>query len=582
MKELTFLIIGAGSRGAAYGRAITTSTPARIAAIAEPVPYKRRIFGEKYIWGSDSPKPSQEFSGWREWIEYEVKRRNASNSRAGSGRPGSGNEEEEGGVDGVLICTLDETHIEILTALAEHNLLDLHILCEKPLALSLSDCLSIYAARTKAQSQSQSIFSIGHVLRYSPHNLLLRKLVRVDKVIGDIVSVEHTEPVGYWHFAHSYVRGNWRRETESGDGSLLTKSCHDVDFLRWLIEEPVYRSSTSSAPTSTSTEPASSKDDPVQPQPNHKLTLRSIHSTGHLTQFTPSRKPPAAGSATNCTACPIERDCTYSALRIYRDNQLRQGETGWPVNIVCPDIEDYLPPSISSSEESWSLSANGTNGAGAEIDISKAESRLISVLSQDYDEATPDSEVAKRPWYGRCVWESDNEVCDDQVVTISWDTEPIHTPNPHNSRKERKNKSGITATLHMTAPTEAQCVRRGRIYGTTGEITYDSRQIRIFDFVTHEVTVHTIPRQPPEEEKAHGGGDYGLARGFVGAVHAVVNQRCGVEDAQRGFVGCAFEDVIRSHAVVFAAEESRRDQKVVGWEGWWKEKLGEVGVAEAN
>ncbi|KAL3453682.1 hypothetical protein BJX65DRAFT_292682 [Aspergillus insuetus] len=569
MKELSFLIIGAGSRGTAYGRAITTSTPARIAAIAEPVPYKRRIFGEKYIWGSELPKPSQEFSGWNEWIEFEVKRRNASSSRAGSAT-GSENEGEEEGVDGVLICTLDETHIEILTALAEHNLLDLHVLCEKPLALSLSDCLSIYAARAKAQSQSRSIFSIGHVLRYSPHNLLLRKLVRVDKVIGDIVSVEHTEPVGYWHFAHSYVRGNWRRETESGDGSLLTKSCHDVDFLRWLIEEPVYIPSTPSDPTSTSTGQASSTNDTIQPQPNHKLALRSIHSTGHLSQFTPSRKPPAAGSATNCTTCPIERDCTYSALRIYRDNQLRQGETGWPVNIVCPDIEDFLPPSILASEESSS------------VDISKAESHLISALSQDYDKATPDSEIAKRPWYGRCVWESDNEVCDDQVVTISWDTEPIHTSNPLKSRKQRKNRSGITATLHMTAPTEAQCVRRGRIYGTTGEITYDSRQVRIFDFVTHQVTVHTIPRQPPEEEKSHGGGDYGLARGFVGAVDAVVNRGWGVEDAQRGFVGCAFGDVIRSHAVVFAAEESRRDQKVVGWEGWWKEKLGEVGIPEAS
>jgi hypothetical protein len=252
------------------------------------------------------------------------------------------------------------------------------------------------------------------------------------------------------------------------------------------------------------------------------------------------------------------------------------------VNIVCPDIEDFLSPSSLASEESSSVLANGTNGAGAEVDISKAESHLDSALSQDYDEATPDSEIAKRPWYGRCVWESDNEVCDDQVVTISWDTDPIHTTNPLNSRKERKNRSGITATLHMTAPTEAQCVRRGRIYGTTGEITYDSRQIRIFDFATHEVTAHTIPKQPPEEEKAHGGGDYGLARGFVSAVDAVVNRGWGVEDAQRGFVGCAFGDVIRSHAVVFAAEESRRNQKVVRWEGWWKEKLGEVGVAEAR
>ncbi|KAL2854822.1 hypothetical protein BJY01DRAFT_204849 [Aspergillus pseudoustus] len=576
MKELTFLIIGAGSRGSAYARAITSSTPARIAAIAEPVPYKRRIFGEKYIWGSENPNPSQTFGGWREWIEYEVARRKAtSNPESGSGNARNAGEGDQG-VDGVLICTLDETHIEILNALTENNLLDLHVLCEKPLALSLDDCLSIYAARSKAQSQSQAIFSIGHVLRYSPHNLLLRRLVRVDKVIGDIVSVEHTEPVGYWHFAHSYVRGNWRRETEGGDGSLLTKSCHDVDFLRWLVEEPVYPNASpgASAPTSTKGATQSLPD-------GHKLSLRSIHSTGHLTQFHPSRKPSAAGSSTNCSTCPIERDCIYSALRIYRDNQLRKGERGWPVNIVCPDIEDYLPPS--ALETTSAVSTKEPNGADADIDIVKAETHLLSVLRQDYDDKTSDEEIAKRPWYGRCVWESDNEVCDDQVVTLSWDTVPLQT-KPHNpsSRESKRIPPGITAILHMTAPTEAQCVRRGRIYGTKGEISYDSRQIRIFDFATHKITIHDVPKQPPEEEESHGGGDYGLARGFVGAVDAVVNKGLSVEEAQRGFVGCELGDVIRSHAYVFAAEESRREEKVVAWEGWWKAKLGEVGVLEAS
>jgi hypothetical protein len=39
--------------------------------------------------------------------------------------------------------------------------------------------------------------------------MLLRKLVLQDRVVGDILSVVHTEPVGWWHFTHSYVRGNW-------------------------------------------------------------------------------------------------------------------------------------------------------------------------------------------------------------------------------------------------------------------------------------------------------------------------------------------------------------------------------------
>jgi hypothetical protein len=42
----------------------------------------------------------------------------------------------------------------------------------------------------------KTVFGVGHVLRYSPHNVLLRKLVRDVRVVGDVISVEHTEPVG--------------------------------------------------------------------------------------------------------------------------------------------------------------------------------------------------------------------------------------------------------------------------------------------------------------------------------------------------------------------------------------------------
>ncbi|KAL4969585.1 Gfo/Idh/MocA family oxidoreductase [Aspergillus stella-maris] len=559
MKQPTFLIIGAGSRGTAYARAITTSTNGRIGAVAEPHPYKRKLLGETYIWGSNNQSSEgQEFTSWEEWITYESQRRQKTKE------DGAGDSEQaRAGIDGVLICTLDETHIVMLTAIANAGFSDLHILCEKPLALSLGDCLSVYASWTRSSATAQSeklqpisIFSIGHVLRYSPHNLMLRKLVREEKVIGDIVSIEHTEPVGHWHFAHSYVRGNWRRETEAGDGSLLTKSCHDVDFLMWLVGCPVYSN------TSSGTD-----GDDVGTE-ERKLSLRSISSTGHLTQFTPSRKPKAAGTTTNCISCPsdVERSCTYSAIRIYRDDQLRKGETGWPVNIVCPDIEDYLATPI-----------NDNGISNGEIPISRrAEDHLLSSLSQDYTPRTPDEDIKKRPWYGRCVYESDNDVVDDQVVLLAWD-DITHPPSPSTSSL-KKNKPGVTATLHMTAPTQAQCVRRGRIYGTTGEIIYTSSSITIHSFNTGTTRVIEIPKQPPEEEKAHGGGDYGLARGFVSAVDAVLNKDMSVEEAQRVYVGGTLEEIVKSHAVVFGAEESRRQEQVVKWREWWGEKLGEFGI----
>jgi predicted dehydrogenase len=94
-------------------------------------------------------------------------------------------------------------HREVVTGLAELG--RVHIMCEKPLATTLEDCLEMYAAlqSNKDQENNQMLFSIGHVLRYSPHNMMLRNLILEDRVIGDVLSVVHTEPVGWWHFTHS-------------------------------------------------------------------------------------------------------------------------------------------------------------------------------------------------------------------------------------------------------------------------------------------------------------------------------------------------------------------------------------------
>ncbi|KAL8815540.1 MAG: hypothetical protein Q9191_008455, partial [Dirinaria sp. TL-2023a] len=361
-----FLIIGAGSRGNAYAHAVTQSTNGSITAVAEPITFKRESLGRKYIWGQKVPSKWQAFEDWKEFVSYEQERR----KRIAEGKP------VMPGVDGVFICVLDELHAEIIRGLRDLNL---HIMCEKPLATTLADCLKIYRALQPAQGGSpQRIFSIGHVLHYSPHNMLLRKLLLQDEAIGEIMSIEHTEPVGWWHFAHSYVRGNWRKESITAP-SLLTKSCHDIDLLLWLLCSP--RSS-------------SSRDPPHLPS--------YVSSTGSLTYFKRSRKPVTAGKATNCLSCPAEPECIYSAKKIYDDACLSKGNTGWPVAIVDPEIEDCL----------------GQYGQAA------ARSKLLDRLREDYDANTLQTKIDSRPWFGRCVYESDNDVCDDQFVTITWEDDP--------------------------------------------------------------------------------------------------------------------------------------------------------------
>ena len=129
----------------------------------------------------------------------------------------------------------------------------------------------------------------------------------------------------------------------------------------------------------------------------------------------------------------------------------------------------------------------------------------------------------------------------------------------------------------MIAHSQAQCERRGVIYGTEGEITYDSKTISVYNFAAGE----TQTRHPKHMPGGHGGGDDGLVRQFVKAVEAVMNEEMEVEVAQKRFIGCTMEDVLRSHAMVFAAEESRRERKVIDWAEWWRREV-EARLGGAN
>ncbi|KAF1947837.1 streptomycin biosynthesis protein StrI [Clathrospora elynae] len=514
------LVIGAGSRGTAYAEATLSSTNAIIAAVCEPNDHKRREFGRKFIWGPDGePVLGQSFAGWKEWKRYEMERR----------RQRCFGIVVEKGVDAVFVCVLDEMHEEVVCGIAG---LGVHVCCEKPMSTRLESCVRMFRALKGVEVEGvndaasgvakpkETVFGICHVLRYSPHNMLLRHLVLEKDVIGDVLSIEHVEPVGWWHFSHSYVRGNWRKESKTAP-SLLTKSCHDIDFLMWMLCSP----------------PNAENATPHLPS--------YITSTGSRKFFRQERKPKAAGSATNCLSCPHERDCKYSAKKIYLDRHLNNGNTGWPVKIVNPEIEDIYK----------------TFGKDT------AAKQLLEDLAEDYTTETPIHKVEERPWFGRCVWESDNDVCDDQCVTITWDDDAISQDN--DGRLILQHRGAKTAQFHMVAFTEKQCERRGRIYGTKGEIEYDSTIIKVHDFSTGLTKTHT----PHMAGGGHGGGDEGLARQFLMAVNAVDSKAMSAADAQREFLGCDLEEAFRSHAMVFAAEDARTKREVVDWKKWWSERV---------
>ncbi|KAG0130656.1 hypothetical protein HOY82DRAFT_561823 [Tuber indicum] len=480
------LIIGAGSRGRSYARSIATATNGTVVGVAEPDGYKRRMLVQEYNISSELV-----FASWTELV-------------------GEHKGLVMGRVDGVCVCTLDETHEEILLAIRPLNL---HILCEKPLGTTLESCVRI-ADTISDPDLPPVLLAVGHVLRYSPHNILMKKLVCEDKVLGEIVNVNHTEPVGWYHFAHSYVRGNWRRK-ETAAPSLLTKCCHDIDLLLWLL----------CSPTATAT--------PHLPS--------TVSSSGSLVHFRRTQKPAKAGNATNCLSCPADLDCIFSAKKIYVEKNLKKMNLGWPVKIVVPDIEE----------------ANNMDAA---------EAMLSLKLGEDYGSEGTMVDGEQKSYYGRCVYEANNNVVDNQVVTISWDDDTSASP----SNTPAGGRGAKTATLTMVAFSEKICERFTRIYGTKGELEADSNQIKTYDFETG-VKKTWMPNL--DMLSGHGGGDSGLARAFVDAIGRVKNEEWAVDKVQKEVVGVTIEEVLRSHAAVFWAEEARVSRQMLEWGEWWSQNV---------
>lgn len=184
-------IIGAGAGGAAYARHLEDSG-ALVAAVAEPRPQVRARF-----------EPSSEHceAQHASWSELVAARRDC---------------------DAVVISTHELDHVGAATVCARAGY---DIFLEEPMATTEEGCRLVVDECERA--------GVCHVLRYTPYPTLTRQRI-TEGAIGDIVSVQHLEPIGFWHFANSYVRGSWRDSRESAP-VLLTKSSHDIDWLRFVV-----------------------------------------------------------------------------------------------------------------------------------------------------------------------------------------------------------------------------------------------------------------------------------------------------------------------------------------------------------
>lgn len=259
MKKVSFVVVGAGGRGAGYSNYVKRfPDEGYLAAVCEP----RQDARDRLADAHDVPQ-NMRFADWREIVD----------------KPKL--------ADAVFICTQDADHKDPAVALAPKGY---HILLEKPMAPTPEDCRAIY----EAAKDAGVMLAVCHVLRYTWFNRKLKELI--DKgVIGNVRNIQLLEPVGYWHQAHSFVRGNWRNSVESSP-MLLAKSCHDLDLLNYFM-------------------PA-------------KCTKAS--SFGNLSYFNKANQP--KGAADRCMECPqeVESFCPYSACKIYlRDRGNNLGS--WPI-----------------------------------------------------------------------------------------------------------------------------------------------------------------------------------------------------------------------------------------------------------
>jgi len=400
------VLIGAGSRGRdVYGAYSIETGKIKIVAVAEPNDQRRNFLGEKL----DIPN-NRRFKDWKELLSI--------------GKI----------ADGAIIATMDNLHVE---PSIEFMKIGYDILLEKPMDRTLDGAIKIALISQKYKRRAM----IAHVLRYTNFFKTIRSLVQ-SKIIGDLMGIEHKENVGYWHMAHSFVRGNWRRSDETAP-MILTKSCHDMDILYWIIGKKTSR----------------------------------ISSFGNLSYFRKENKP--KGAADRCLDCKVEEDCPYSALKLYLNSK-----TGWPQNVISSDLSP--------------------------------EGRLNAL---------------KEGPYGKCVYSSDNNVVDHQIVSMLF--------------------NDITVNFTMQAFTY-EMDRRIRIFGTKGEIQGHFGKNEI-DLLLFGKSKQRIYLENQEDIEGHGGGDFNMLNEFVKML----------SDSSYNSISTSAIDSLESHLMAWAAEESRLNNMII-------------------
>jgi predicted dehydrogenase len=130
-------------------------------------------------------------------------------------------------VDAVLIATPHYQHPEIAIAAFEKRL---HVLCEKPVAVSVKEARRLNDAHAK---RPELKFSLMYQMRTVPLYRKLRELI-ADGELGEISRITWliTDWFRTWTY---YASGGWRATWAGEGGGVLINQCpHNLDLIQWL------------------------------------------------------------------------------------------------------------------------------------------------------------------------------------------------------------------------------------------------------------------------------------------------------------------------------------------------------------
>ena len=134
-------------------------------------------------------------------------------------------------IHAVIVTCETNRHAEMVEAAASEGK---HILCQKPMALTLEDCARIAAVVEKTGVK----FMMGYQMRRDPANIAMKELID-SGVLGKIGVLRRRHCINAL-FSEAFVTGpsRWHIDPEKNMGMFMDDASHATDFIHWMLGPP--------------------------------------------------------------------------------------------------------------------------------------------------------------------------------------------------------------------------------------------------------------------------------------------------------------------------------------------------------